>query len=104
MVGHLSLCEFRTSPLSTTMFFGFRVTSLVTTVRSSLVPAAGSYRMFSATHVVEAGYKLKSHSGAKKRWRSLASGTSFKRVGFHLRIPRAVHLTFHLSQELDIRI
>ncbi|KDR82848.1 hypothetical protein GALMADRAFT_56985 [Galerina marginata CBS 339.88] len=36
-------------------------------------------RFFSTTRAVEAGYKMKSHSGAKKRWRSLASGTSFKR-------------------------
>lgn len=86
------------------MFLGLRVAGLVATVRSSLAPATGSYRMFSATHIVEAGYKMKSHSGAKKRWRSLASGTSFKRVGFHLRMPSTVHLTFHLSQEPDIRI
>ncbi|KAJ3749757.1 hypothetical protein EV360DRAFT_89696 [Lentinula raphanica] len=36
-------------------------------------------RLFSTTTVAEAGYKMKSHSGAKKRWRSLGSGTSFKR-------------------------
>ncbi|KAF7768235.1 hypothetical protein Agabi119p4_7478 [Agaricus bisporus var. burnettii] len=36
-------------------------------------------RLFSTTSAVEAGYKLKSHSGAKKRWKSLASGNSFKR-------------------------
>ncbi|KAF8964410.1 hypothetical protein BDZ97DRAFT_1700532 [Flammula alnicola] len=36
-------------------------------------------RLFSTTSVAEAGYKMKSHSGAKKRWRSLASGSSFKR-------------------------
>ncbi|KAF9077771.1 hypothetical protein BDP27DRAFT_1253922 [Rhodocollybia butyracea] len=35
-------------------------------------------RMFSVSAVAEAGYKIKSHSGAKKRWRSLASGV-FKR-------------------------
>lgn len=29
--------------------------------------------------MVQAGYKMKSHSGAKKRWRSLASGSDFKR-------------------------
>ncbi|KXN88271.1 hypothetical protein AN958_07730 [Leucoagaricus sp. SymC.cos] len=39
-----------------------------------------SRRLFSTTPIIEAGYKLKSHSGAKKRWRSLASGKSFKRV------------------------
>ncbi|TFK61390.1 hypothetical protein BDN72DRAFT_778242 [Pluteus cervinus] len=37
-------------------------------------------RLFSTTRTVEAGYKLKSHSGAKKRWRSQASGTVFKRA------------------------
>ena len=36
-------------------------------------------RLFSTSAVAEAGYKLKSHSGAKKRWRSIASGV-FKRV------------------------
>jgi len=35
-------------------------------------------RLFSTTPAVEA-YKMKSHSGAKKRWRSL-SGSAFKRV------------------------
>ncbi|PFH54087.1 hypothetical protein AMATHDRAFT_89069, partial [Amanita thiersii Skay4041] len=42
-------------------------------------------RSFSASSIVEAGYKMKSHSGAKKRWRSLASGNSFKRpkAGHH---------------------
>lgn len=37
-------------------------------------------RLFSTTSFVHAGYKMKSHSGAKKRWRSLASGVAFKRV------------------------
>lgn len=37
-------------------------------------------RLFSSTPITGAGYKMKSHSGAKKRWRSLASGSSFKRV------------------------
>ncbi|THV00827.1 hypothetical protein K435DRAFT_656573 [Dendrothele bispora CBS 962.96] len=37
-------------------------------------------RLFSTTSVSQAGYKMKSHSGAKKRWRSLASGNSFKRA------------------------
>ncbi|KAF9464223.1 hypothetical protein BDZ94DRAFT_528054 [Collybia nuda] len=36
-------------------------------------------RFFSTTSTMEAGYKMKSHSGAKKRWRSLASGSDFKR-------------------------
>lgn len=38
-------------------------------------------RMFSSSPATLAGYKMKSHSGAKKRWRSLASGSDFKRVG-----------------------
>ena len=38
------------------------------------------FRLFSSTPITEAGYKMKSHSGAKKRWRSLASGSTFKRV------------------------
>ncbi|KJA21243.1 hypothetical protein HYPSUDRAFT_141070 [Hypholoma sublateritium FD-334 SS-4] len=42
-------------------------------------PAFPLFRLFSSTSVSEAGYKMKSHSGAKKRWRSLGSGTSFKR-------------------------
>ncbi|PPQ70020.1 hypothetical protein CVT26_013308 [Gymnopilus dilepis] len=36
-------------------------------------------RLFSTTRIAEAGYKMKSHSGAKKRWRSLGSGNAFKR-------------------------
>lgn len=39
-----------------------------------------SVRAFSASRVAEAGYKLKSHSGAKKRWRSLGASKVFKRV------------------------
>ncbi|CAA7271319.1 unnamed protein product [Cyclocybe aegerita] len=42
-------------------------------------PFAHMPRLFSTSSVAEAGYKMKSHSGAKKRWRSLASGSSFKR-------------------------
>ncbi|KAF5338875.1 hypothetical protein D9611_008796 [Ephemerocybe angulata] len=41
--------------------------------------AVAQRAMFSTTPVAEAGYKLKSHSGAKKRWRSLGSGSAFKR-------------------------
>ena len=37
-------------------------------------------RSFSMSPIVEAGYKLKSHSGAKKRWRSLGASSVFKRV------------------------
>ncbi|KAH9480418.1 Putative mitochondrial ribosomal protein new15, mitochondrial [Psilocybe cubensis] len=37
-------------------------------------------RLFSTTQPVEGAlYKMKTHSGAKKRWRSLGSGSSFKR-------------------------
>ncbi|KAF9046598.1 hypothetical protein BJ165DRAFT_1472940 [Panaeolus papilionaceus] len=42
-------------------------------------PVALSQRLFSTTSVAEGGYKMKSHQGAKKRWRSLASGNVFKR-------------------------
>jgi hypothetical protein len=47
-------------------------------------------RLFSTSAVLQS-YKLKSHSGAKKRWRSLASGT-FKRVGSYSRVTDAAHL------------
>ncbi|RDB17980.1 50S ribosomal protein L35 [Hypsizygus marmoreus] len=47
-------------------------------------PASIMQRLFSTTSVAQAGYKMKSHSGAKKRWRSLASGSDFKRgKAFH---------------------
>ncbi|KAJ7644173.1 hypothetical protein FB45DRAFT_718732, partial [Roridomyces roridus] len=36
-------------------------------------------RLFSTTSMLEAGYKMKSHSGAKKRWRSSPGKASFKR-------------------------
>lgn len=49
-------------------------------VSSSLHAWINSGRLFSTTSIVQAGYKLKSHSGAKKRWKSLASGKAFKRV------------------------
>lgn len=38
-----------------------------------------STRLFSTSALLQYSYKLKSHQGAKKRWRSLASGV-FKRV------------------------
>ncbi|KAF9565733.1 hypothetical protein CPC08DRAFT_759371 [Agrocybe pediades] len=41
--------------------------------------ASSTSRLFSMSTPVEAGYKMKSHSGAKKRWRSLGSGNAFKR-------------------------
>ncbi|KAJ7069735.1 hypothetical protein C8F01DRAFT_1113766, partial [Mycena amicta] len=40
---------------------------------------AWAARPFSTTSILEAGYKLKSHSGAKKRWRSAPGLKSFKR-------------------------
>ncbi|KAF5360443.1 hypothetical protein D9756_004704 [Leucocoprinus leucothites] len=60
-----------------------------------------SRRLFSTTSVVEAGYKMKSHSGAKKRWRSLASGTSFKRdkaYHSHLAVSKSPGRKNRLSQ------
>ncbi|KAF4590186.1 50S ribosomal protein L35 [Pleurotus pulmonarius] len=36
-------------------------------------------RLFSTSSTPQAGYKMKSHSGTKKRWRSLGSGDAFKR-------------------------
>ncbi|KIL63234.1 hypothetical protein M378DRAFT_187084 [Amanita muscaria Koide BX008] len=69
------------------MFFSH----LAASAHSFLRPASGSYRLFSTTTAVEAGYKMKSHSGAKKRWRSLASGTSFKR-------PKAGHSHLNVTK------
>ena len=57
----------------------FSAQSLWTALRKSN-PQSSVLRLFSSTPITEAGYKMKSHSGAKKRWRSLASGSSFKRV------------------------
>ncbi|KAF8895485.1 hypothetical protein BD779DRAFT_1382198, partial [Infundibulicybe gibba] len=45
----------------------------------SCLPLRLISRGFSTTPAVNAGYKMKSHSGAKKRWRSLASGNAYKR-------------------------
>jgi hypothetical protein len=53
----------------------------MSTVRLCLT-AAFTQRQFATQSIVQAGYKMKSHSGAKKRWRSLASGNKFKRVGY----------------------
>ena len=36
-------------------------------------------RSFASSAIARAGYKLKSHQGAKKRWHAIASG-KFKRV------------------------
>ncbi|PPQ91680.1 hypothetical protein CVT25_012893 [Psilocybe cyanescens] len=42
--------------------------------------SSATSRLFSTTQSVEGAlYKMKSHSGAKKRWRSLGSGSAFKR-------------------------
>ena len=57
----------------------FSAQSLWTALRKSN-PQSSGFRLFSSTPINEAGYKMKSHSGAKKRWRSLASGSTFKRV------------------------
>ncbi|KAF8349457.1 hypothetical protein F5887DRAFT_946228 [Amanita rubescens] len=67
------------------------VASLAASVRSSFVSATSPYRFFSTTQIVQAGYKMKSHSGAKKRWRSLASGSSFKR-------PKAGHSHLNVTK------
>lgn len=54
---------------------------LLSTAQSCTAPSSLRVnRLFSTTLFVQAGYKMKSHSGAKKRWRSLASGVVFKRV------------------------
>ncbi|TFK40818.1 ribosomal protein L35-domain-containing protein [Crucibulum laeve] len=56
--------------------------SLLSTARWCLLPP--TRRLFSTSSILEAGYKMKTHSGAKKRWRSLANGTAFKRdKAFH---------------------
>jgi hypothetical protein len=57
----------------------------------ALSSIAANFRLFSSTPSV-AKYKLKSHSGAKKRWKSIASG-AFKRVR-NLLIPtlKYIHL------------
>ncbi|KAF8073719.1 hypothetical protein FPV67DRAFT_761871 [Lyophyllum atratum] len=53
---------------------------LLSTARSWSSPTSViASRLFSTTSLAQAGYKMKSHSGAKKRWRSLASGIAFKR-------------------------
>ncbi|ELU38956.1 ribosomal l35 domain-containing protein [Rhizoctonia solani AG-1 IA] len=44
----------------------------------SLFSIAGNVRSFSSTPVNLAGYKLKTHTGTKKRWSTIANGM-FKR-------------------------
>ncbi|KAK7048399.1 hypothetical protein R3P38DRAFT_1862652 [Favolaschia claudopus] len=53
---------------------------LLSTARFCVSKAIWAPRSFSTTAVLEAGYKMKSHSGAKKRWRSAPGLKSFKRV------------------------
>jgi hypothetical protein len=71
--------------LSTTMFALGR--QLLGTAQSCLRKPSTS-RFFSSSPVNEL-YKMKTHSGARKRWRPLASGSSFKRVG---RLPNAFYI------------
>lgn len=61
--------------------------------RQQLFQLSALPRLFSTTRAVEAGYKMKSHSGAKKRWRSLGSGNLFKRVRRCLSLEEDLHLT-----------
>jgi len=61
------------------MFFGQLAWTAQSCLRSHPSATAFLPRFFSVSSVAEAGYKMKSHSGAKKRWRSLASGSDFKR-------------------------
>ncbi|KZT65801.1 hypothetical protein DAEQUDRAFT_676189 [Daedalea quercina L-15889] len=61
--------------------------------------ALSTARLFSTSAVAHA-YKLKSHSGAKKRWRSIASGV-FKRgqAGHqHLNVSKSMSRKNRLSQ------
>lgn len=63
-------------PAASTMF---ALASLVR-LRAPATPlAATGARLFSTSNFLLAGYKLKSHQGAKKRWKAIASGV-FKRV------------------------
>ncbi|KAJ7672777.1 hypothetical protein B0H17DRAFT_947613 [Mycena rosella] len=48
-------------------------------LRSCVAQTSWAARPFSSTSVAEALYKMKSHSGAKKRWRSAPGSKSFKR-------------------------
>ncbi|KAJ6508730.1 hypothetical protein C8R45DRAFT_815322 [Mycena sanguinolenta] len=57
------------------MLFGFHLLSTLRFASQSL----WAPRSFSTSAVAEAGYKMKSHSGAKKRWRSAPGLKSFKR-------------------------
>ncbi|KAJ7366917.1 hypothetical protein DFH08DRAFT_678987 [Mycena albidolilacea] len=52
---------------------------LLSTARFCASQSLWTPRLFSTSAVVEAGYKMKSHSGAKKRWRSAPGLKSFKR-------------------------
>ncbi|KAF8606875.1 hypothetical protein BDV93DRAFT_436653 [Ceratobasidium sp. AG-I] len=57
----------------------------------SILSLTSSARGFSTTHVTLAGYKLKSHTGTKKRWSAIANGM-FKRAKCGKR-----HLNTHMS-------
>src|ERR1700722_27418 len=54
---------------------------------------AGTRSLSTSAIVQAAKYKLKSHSGAKKRWRSL-SGGNFKRASFKFLTPSSLKLIF----------
>ncbi|EAU86068.1 hypothetical protein CC1G_07147 [Coprinopsis cinerea okayama7 len=81
--------------------FARLATSCHTCLRSSIFSnnVVAQRSLFSTSPVAQAGYKLKSHSGAKKRWRSLGSGTAFKRgkAGHS-------HLNAHKSAERKNRL
>ncbi|KAH6908000.1 ribosomal protein L35-domain-containing protein [Coprinopsis sp. MPI-PUGE-AT-0042] len=77
-------------------------TRLATASQSCLRSIASSFAQrsaFSTSPVAEAGYKMKSHSGAKKRWKSLGNGTAFKRAK-----AGHSHLNAHKSAEQKNRL
>ncbi|KIY64467.1 hypothetical protein CYLTODRAFT_380841, partial [Cylindrobasidium torrendii FP15055 ss-10] len=56
---------------------------------------------FSVSAIAEAGYKLKSHSGTKKRFKALASGKKFKRANaghIHLNVDKSPARKNRLAQ------
>jgi len=61
-------------------------------LRSSISLLSSPVRTFSTSSLLSAGYKLKTHQGAKKRWNALSNG-KFKRV-------RAgkTHINSHMSR------
>lgn len=56
-------------------------------------------RLFSTTSITQAGYKLKSHSGAKKRWKSLGGSSKLKRVSIIFRWASAIPSSFWNHRE-----